>query len=318
MPDARPARSKVRSRCNHNGHVPRVSVLLTCFNHAAYLPIALQSALQQTFTDLEIVALDDGSTDGTREALAQIDDIRVRVLLNEANIGTYATINRGIENSTGEFVAILNDDDVWAPDKIDLQVRLMDSDPEIGLVHTGGYFIDGNGNRLVDSAPMGFIFPSLPTGRRLADLIDHNQIITSSVLIRRSVLEEVGKFDPSFYGFGDWQMWLRIARKYKVGFCPSELTLYRIHPGNSANNQARMHEDSRRIREWISTEFTDMGAEVQAHNWACLGTERGWLGEGRGGRAAYAESIKLNPRRLKSYARWLTTFLPTAAFRRLS
>src|SRR5579862_8195176 len=212
----------------------QVSILLTCYNHLAFLPDAFQSIQDQTFGDFEIIALDDGSTDSTREWLSSQTDPRLRIVFNESNLGTYGTLNVGLKASQGEYIAILNDDDVWAPDKLQAQLELYKSDSKFGLVHTSGWFIDGEGKRHSSEAPLGFPFPHLESGDVLPSLMDHNQIITSSVLIRREAFEQCGPFDSNFYGCGDWHMWLRIAQKYPIGFVDKPLTFYRVHGANAA------------------------------------------------------------------------------------
>lgn len=300
--------------------MPEVSILLTCYNHLRFLPAAYQSVLDQTFQDYEILAIDDGSTDGTREWLKKREGGKMRCIFNETNLGTYATLNVGIQASTGRYVAIFNDDDLWLPEKLERQIALFESDPKIGLVHTGGWFIDGDGNRHPDPAPLGFPFPHLPTGDVLASLILRNQVITSSAMLRRDVIDQLGGFDPEFYGCGDWQMWLRVAQRYLVGFVDKPLTLYRIHGTNAGLNDRKMFEDSERIRAWIATwdeSRPDLKAAF-AQNWASLGTERTWLGDKRGGRLAYRESLKRMPARLKTYLRLIATYLPQKMFRKLA
>lgn len=300
--------------------MPQATVILTCYNHLRYLPAAYQSVLDQTFQDYEILALDDGSTDGTREWLKEREGGKLRCVFNEKNLGTYATLNVGVRESNGEYLAIFNDDDLWAPGKLAAQVALVDSHPEFGLAHTSGWFIDGEGKRHLDPAPLGFPFPRLESGNVLANLMDHNQIITSSVLVRREAFDRCGLFDPAFYGCGDWHMWLRIAQKYEIGFVDEPMTFYRIHGANAALNDEKMFEDGKRIREWIST-WDESRPELRAafaHNWACLGTERTWLGDKEGGRQAYRESLRRMPGRFKTYLRLFATFLPRKAFRRLA
>lgn len=299
--------------------MPEVSILLTCYNHLRYLPAAYQSALDQTFQDYEILVIDDGSTDGTREWLKEREGGKMRCIFNEKNLGTYATLNVGLQASTGRYVAIFNDDDLWLPDKLMAQIALFESDPKIGLVHTGGWFIDGDGNRHPDPAPLGFPFPHLPTGDVLPNLMEHNQIITSSALVKREAFDRCGLFDPDFYGCGDWHMWLRIAQHYRIGQVDEPLTLYRVHGANAALNDQKMLEDDLRIREWIASwdESNPSQKAAFAHNWACVGTERTWLGDKRGGRAAYRQSLKRMPARFKTYLRLLATFLPERTFRKL-
>lgn len=300
--------------------MPRVSVLLTCYNHIAYLPTAMQSVLDQTFGDYEILALDDGSKDGTRDWLRAQNDPRIRCLFNDKNLGTYGTLNVGLRECQGEYVAILNDDDLWLPEKLQAQLDAFDANPGAGLVHTSGWFIDGKGDRHPNPRPLGFPFPHLESGDVLSHLMDHNQIITSSVLVKREAFERCGEFDPQFYGCGDWHMWLRIAQKYQIAFVDEPLTLYRVHGANAALNDEKMFEDGKRIREWIAT-WDEARPELKAafaHNWACLGTERTWLGDRSGGRRAYRESLKRMPGRFKTYLRLLATYLPKQAFRKLA
>jgi glycosyltransferase involved in cell wall biosynthesis len=308
--------------------MPRVSILLTCYNHLRYLPAALDGVLSQTSQDYEILALDDGSKDGSREWLNDREaEGKVRCIFNEQNLGTYATLNVGLKEAKGEFIAVLNDDDLWAADKLLRQVELMDANPKIGLVHTGGWFIDADGNRIADPKPLGFEFPRTHTSDILATEIHFNHIITSSALVRRECFERQGFFDPSFYGCGDWHMWLRIAREWHVGYVDEPLTFYRVHGKNASLDSEKMDEDGTRIREWITTWQGDFEPRFPtepdlrgafAHNWACLGTTYTWAGEPAKGRHAYSESLKVLPGRFKSRLRWLATFLPRKAFRRLS
>lgn len=301
--------------------MPRVSILLTSYNHREYLPLAVESIRAQTFSDYEILALDDGSTDGSREWLAAQPDLMCH--FHPKNLGTYGNLNYGIEHSTGEFIAVFNDDDLWGPRKLELQVAQMDADPLIGLNHTWGDFIGPDGN-VVTGEPLGFPFPRTGTGDMFPTLIDHNQIITSSALFRRECVTKVGPFDPTFYGCGDWQMWLRIAEHYHVGHIEEKQVFYRVHPTNACRNDEKMDADSLRIREWLAARDLNERASREpalhaalAHNWACLGTARTWAGDPRAGRAAYRQSLKLRPNRWQTWVRWAATWLPTPAFRRL-
>ena len=300
--------------------MPTVSILLTCYNHLRYLPAAYQSIVDQTFDDYEILALDDGSTDGTREWLREREGAKLRCIFNEKNLGTYATLNVGLREAKGDYIAVFNDDDLWAPRKLEAQLELFKSNERLGLVHTSGWFIDADGNRHPDPKPIGFYFPHLESGDVLARLIDHNQIITSSVLVNREAFGTCGDFDPDFYGCGDWQMWVRIARRFEIGLVDEPLTFYRVHGSNAAFNAEKMFQDEKRIREWIAS-WDDPRRDLRAalaHNWACLGTERTWLGDPKGGRKAYWQSARQMPWRLKTYLRLVATLLPQKTFRKLA
>ncbi len=301
--------------------MPRVSVLLTCYNHMRFLPEALASVRQQTFQDYEIIAIDDGSTDGTREWLQQQQDIK-RVF-NDKNIGTYASLNLGLQSSTGEFVAILNDDDVWLPKKLERQLDLFAAHPKIGLVHTGGYFIDGEGHTL-EGSPLGFAFPRFATGDVLLGLVYENKIIASASLTRRECFQKLGSFNESYFGSGDWEMWFRVAEEYHVGFVDETLTLYRVHGDNASKKLDRIWVDDQMLREWMTPRLSKLDARfvehdakrAQAFNQAALGTVRALNGHPGKAREAYAKSISMQPNRLKSYLRYVATFLPRNVFRR--
>ena len=310
--------------------MPRVSILLTCYNHLRHLKVALDCIRAQSFTDYEIVALDDGSTDGTREWLAQLKTdepaLPLRLYFNEKNLGTYGTLNKGLSVASGELIAVFNDDDVWLPRKLEEQVAMLDAHPEIGLVHTAGYFIDDEGKELKKN-PLGFPWPKTSTGDVLIELIERNRIIASSVLVRRECFEAVGRFNESYFGSGDWEMWYRIAEKYHVGHIDRPLTLYRVHAGSASHHKDRVSDDDRRIREWMVPRiqaYEDRGwpesarRRILAHGWACIATDRVWLGDAKGGRRAYVESLKLMPWRLKSALRYVLTFLPRRLFRALN
>lgn len=302
--------------------MPKVSVILTCFNHLEFLPQAVQSILNQTFQDLEIVAIDDGSTDGTREWLK--DRAReINVILNEANIGTYGSLNRAIEASSGEFIAILNDDDYWAPEKLERQLAAMEPNSAVGLCHVGGQFVDDRG-QVLSGSPLGFEYPKTSSGMILWELIYHNKIIPSSAMLRRSALEQTGLFDASFFGCGDWQLFLRLAELFEIVYVDEPLLYYRVHPGNASRNTEKMDEDDDRIRTWIESRTPELLKanpgdrrlfDALAHNYACLGTIRTMKGDAYAGRRAYAKSMRMLPLRLKSYIRWLASFLPRKTFR---
>lgn len=299
--------------------MPRVSILLTCYNHLAYLPACLEGVRSQTFQDFEIIAIDDGSTDGTREWLSQQPDLIT--IFNEQNLGTYGTLNVALARAQGEFIAVLNDDDLWAPRKLQAQLDLFDAHPEIGLVHTDGHFIDGKGDRM-EGSPLGFEFPRTETGDVLVDLIYANKIIASAVLVRRACFDQVGSFNEEYFGSGDWEMWMRVAEKWHVGFVSEPLTMYRVHGANASHKLERIWRDDEKLRVWIDERSGSYPASPRmhaalAHNQACLGTVRTLNGNPRAGRAAYARSIRMQPGRLKSYLRWLATFAGPRVFRRL-
>jgi glycosyltransferase involved in cell wall biosynthesis len=266
--------------------------------------------------------VDDGSTDGTRDWLSATSIPMLR-LFNEHNLGSYGSLNHALAHSKGDLIAVLNDDDVWLPNKLARQVEAMDSNPRVGLVSTGGVFIDHASKPMADPRPLGFAYPRLPDGDALPALIEFNKVINSAALVRREAIEAAGGWNPGFYGCGDWHLWLQVAQKWEGRFIDEPLTLYRVHPHQASRNESKMNDDSRRIREWIATWDAAQYAsrpgvtEALAQNWAALGTERMWAGEPKGAREAFRQSLCIRPQRWKTRLRLAATYLGEPAFKAL-
>ncbi len=296
---------------------PTVSVLIPSYNHARFLPIALQSVFDQTYRDYEIVVVDDGSSDESVAILQSYGD-RIRLFV-QSNRGTYPTLNRLIVESRGRYLAILNSDDMWAPTKLEKQVPILERQPEVGLVHTGGYFIDGEG-RIQPGNPLGFEWPRTPSGNIIEALVRHNKIIASSVLVRRECFERLGGCREDLFGSGDWEMWFRIALEYDIAYIDEPLTMYRVHGANASFQHRRVYEDDIKVRTetihacearlWQRANSRHAMRLALAHSYACLGTEYALLGDRRSARKAYLHSLRLYPLRIKSLLRWGLTFLP--------
>jgi glycosyltransferase involved in cell wall biosynthesis len=207
--------------------LPLVSVIIPVYNRAHTLPATLQSVQAQTWRPLEIVAIDDGSTDDSLALLrdfAAASDIPLQ-LRTRGNRGVTASRNEGLGLARGEFIAFVDSDDLWSPDKIERQMGLLSARPEIGLCHTGVEQIDEHARplqRYLDPDPAC-------RGRWLLAQIESNHIQTSSVLMRREVFESTGRFDESLRACEDWDYWIRVASRHGIEFLPEHLTQMRQH-----------------------------------------------------------------------------------------
>jgi len=208
-----------------------VAVVIPTYNQAQYIGSTIESVQLQTFTDWELFVIDDGSADNTAEIVRRfLGDKRIHYQ-RQQNAERAVARNRGVEKSIAPYIAFLDADDLWHPEKLAKQVRALTAQPDVGLVYTLADTIDPAGNRLQKSG-------RLPThsGRVFDQLLRSNFIINSSVLLRRSLLMKVGLFDTHLPVFGseDWDLWLRIARQYPVCVVDRELTFYRVHPENTS------------------------------------------------------------------------------------
>ncbi|MBX6377399.1 MAG: glycosyltransferase [Clostridia bacterium] len=207
--------------------VPRVSVVIPVYNHEEFVAEAVGSALNQTYRDLEVIVVDDGSTDGTPAKVAAFAD-RIRSF-RKANGGTASALNLGIREARGELIAWLSSDDVFLPEKIDLQVRYLDAHPHVGLCYTDFYVIDARG--AVTGEVRCTSLPNREAWTRA--LLSQGCLINgSTTLIRRNLLAEVGGFDESLPQAHDLDLWIRLSLRTEFGHIPQSLVKYRWHHKN--------------------------------------------------------------------------------------
>ena len=232
-----------------------VSVVIPAYNHARYLAAAIDSALAQTYAPVELIVVDDGSTDDTPRVLAAYGD-RIRVI-RQPNQGAGAARNAGLAASRGEYVAFLDSDDIWLPRKLELQMARFDADPDLGLVHCGAETIDEEGRTI------GYLLDGLE-GWVASDLLRLDREVMgpgSDIVVPRRVAEEVGGFDERLPPSEDWDFSYRIAARYRVGYVAEPLIRYRQHGGGIHLNIPKM-EKSMLIA--LEKAFASPDASVQA------------------------------------------------------
>jgi glycosyltransferase involved in cell wall biosynthesis len=217
--------------------MPKISVIIPAYNAMTYLPETLDSVIAQTFKDFEVLVVDDGSTDDTPVYVASHTDSRVK-LIAQSNQGTAAARNNGISQAKGEYVAFLDADDLWRKEKLEKQVQILDSRPEIGLVYTWLELIDHTGkslNKVLASDVEGYVWKEMVTNCRISGGSQH--------LIRRKCFEEVGGFATDLHFAEDWEMLIRLSSRYHFAGVKEPLVLYRQHPNNKSKNCERMLKD---------------------------------------------------------------------------
>jgi glycosyltransferase involved in cell wall biosynthesis len=206
--------------------MPTVSVVVPTRGRARFLHLALGSALRQRGVDLEIVLVDDGSSEDVLPWSRGLDDERIRIVRHEHPQGVSAARNTGISASQGEWVAFLDDDDLWAPEKLSRQLSTAGSSGR-RWIYTGAIAIDAHDRVL-------HIEPVLEAEPLLARLPHLNVVPTSNVLVHREALRAVGPFDPRLRLTEDWDLYLRLARLEMPAFVPQHLVAFRTHPDQSS------------------------------------------------------------------------------------
>ncbi|MBW4616220.1 MAG: glycosyltransferase [Desmonostoc vinosum HA7617-LM4] len=209
--------------------MPKVSIIIPAYNAMNYLPDALESVLQQTFTDFEVLIIDDGSSDNLVQWAGELANSQVRLIVQKKQ-GVAVARNTGIANAKGEYIAFLDADDLWKPTKLEKQVCYLDNHPDIGLVHTNMVLINQEGKS------SGRVMKSHAEGDALKQLLEKNTITTSSVIVRNCCLTNIGDFDISLRYSQDWDMWVRIAARYRFAVIKEPLVCYRQHANNATKN----------------------------------------------------------------------------------
>ncbi len=213
--------------------MPKISIIIPTYNRVRYIKDAIDSVLAQEYNDYEIIVMDDGSTDKTKESLdAYIKSGKIRYFYQE-NKGISVARNRGINESVGKYLAFLDSDDLWLPDKLKEQVRIFDSS-DVGLVYSYARFLN-----TVDEH---FEIKPKFISQTFQEMLNcPTQLPTSTVMLRRECINKVGNFDEKLGIFEDLELWIRVAQHYKIKFIDKILAVHRLHGNNTAYDQEKIH-----------------------------------------------------------------------------
>jgi len=229
--------------------MPTVSVIIHTYNNEKFIAETVESVLNQTYKDYAVIVVDDGSVDGTRDALIPYMQ-KIRYHYKE-NGGIASAKNAGISLSETEFVAFLDHDDLWVPDKLQLQMEHFNENPQIGLVYAK-YTSFRDGKELRTKPEKGY------SGWIFKELLAKSFIQTSTVVVKRECLDAVGPYDETFSLGDEYDMFLRIAQKFQCGFVDKGLTRYRVHDTNASNNDFLFDNENLGVYKKIYNNFTDL------------------------------------------------------------
>jgi glycosyltransferase involved in cell wall biosynthesis len=233
-----------------NSTFPLVSICIPTFNAVRWILVCLESALAQTYPRLEVLIIDDGSTDETVEVIRSVDDERIRLLVNEQNIGLAQNWNKCVGMSRGNFIKFLFHDDILYPECVERMMRLLLSNENVGLVFSPrDVIVEGDPENKLTKIWLQNC-TTLHTRFHTIEPVNHGRDLftqyldrglrgnwigePSSVLIRKECFTRLGLFNPSLYQVCDIEMWLRIMFSYDIGFLPEKLTAFRFHSDSTS------------------------------------------------------------------------------------
>lgn len=223
----------MRTKLKMNNLIPTVSVIIPAYNSEKFICESIESVLKQTFKHYEIIIIDDGSNDNTKNKIERFKESINYLYQN--NLGPSVARNSGLKVARGQYIAFLDADDIWLPNKLELQVEFLDRNPDIGLVSCDALAFNEQ-NVLIASMSKE---RNLYSGWVFERLLRENFLNTDNVLIRKQVFKDVGMFNEVLKFCEDYDLWLRIANKYRIGYIDKILTKYRIHTSNRSGQNKK-------------------------------------------------------------------------------
>lgn len=216
--------------------MPIISVIIPAYNAEKTIKETIDSVLNQTFTDFELIVINDGSEDSTLDIVSSIPDPRIKVF-SYSNSGPQKSRNRGLEKASGEYIALLDSDDLWTQDKLEAQLQALQENPDVLVAYSWTDYIDEFGD---------FLYPGshvTETGDVYAKLLVKNFLENgSNPLICRDALTKIGGFDESLLGSQDWDLYLRLASQYNFTAVPRSQILYRLSSHSISSNIFRQEK----------------------------------------------------------------------------
>lgn len=291
---------------------PLVSVVIPTYNRLEPLKRALASVLFQSYRRLEVVVVDDGSSDGTVDYLHTVDDERLKFVANEVNLGAAAARNIGIASSCGKYVAFQDSDDVWLPDKLEIQVsELESSGPDVSVSYSQVVRVDGANVALV---------PAIAGNTGPADifraLLQENVVPLPAAVVRREALESTGAFDVQLPRLQEWELWLRMAESHRFIFTTTPLVVSFFSSDSISRNQAALISALRIVLEKHYEAFRRAGPSLLAGHLSALAHLEMMNGDAAAGRRYLRGALEVDPT-TKARLKLLAAQLGQTAYRRL-
>jgi len=284
--------------------MPLVSVLMPSYNHEKYLRESIESILDQTLKDLELVVVDDASSDNSKEIIQEyaLRDKRVKAVFHERNMGIAKTVNHAIDESSGKFIAFTASDDVWMPKKLEIQAGILTKNEDL-VVWSDGVIIDETGEVSAK------LFVDLQcarkrkkSGRILDELLAGNYVFGTSRILKRTNINGI-RFDEKLRYLDDYRFEIDLAKRYEYYYIDEPLAKYRIHPRNTilSNRRDLVEESLSLCKEFIREFDSDMSNRTRARNLSAIGGAYIYLHRLEPGRSYLLKAIKHDPFHLEAY-----------------
>ena len=294
--------------------MPKISVVIPVYNGSKYIEETLNSVLNQSYKDFEIIVIDDGSTDNTSEIVNRFPS-PVRLIQNKHN-GKSFSRNIGIRAARGELISFVDADDLWMPNKLEVQIEYLKNHPEFEWIYSDCYIFEGSSEHIVDI--WSRTAKKIYSGNILKQLLNDCLIPSPTPMVSRRIFDDVGFFDETFLRHQpeDWDMWLRIASRYPIGSINEPLALLRKH-----ENSLTAKEDPLKTFEGImyvvqraisrdKERIGNLANKVLSSRYLSFGKGLARMSGRREARTMYFNALRYNPLNIKAYTFYLLQFLP--------
>lgn len=288
---------------------PTISIIIPTYNRAHLIHRAINSVLNQTYQDFEIIIVDDGSTDNTEEAVRSFNDSRIEYIRHEKNQGAAVARNTGIKAAKGEYIAFQDSDDEWFPQKLEKQMKVFETaSPEVGVVYTGFWCMANNKKRYVPSKSV-----KQKEGNIFKELLKGSFITTQSIVVRKKCFESAGLFDENLPRFQDWELALRLS-KHSEFKCVDEPLLISYHTTGSISRDLKALIKASEIIMTKHFEDFSKDRKLLARYLFGFGISLCLDGQYEKGRHYIFRAVKLNPLHVKFVSVAFLSFLGRNAF----
>jgi glycosyltransferase involved in cell wall biosynthesis len=292
--------------------MPAVSVIIPTYNRAALLRRSVESVLNQSFRDFEVIIVDDASTDETVEVVKLFEDGRIKYLRREKRGGEAAARNTGIAHATGKYIASHDSDDEWMPQKLAKQMRIFEGSSEgIGVVYTGFWRIEGNRKTYLPPSRI-----DKKEGRIHRELLRGNFVGTPTTVVKRECFEKSGCFDERLRHLVDWEMWIRISERYHFMCVNEPLVISQRMRDSVSTNEFALIEAHEYILKKHFNKFADY-REILAGEEYWIGNLWCQIGNKRRGREYFKRAISTRPLNVKYLGAWILSFMSHEKYGRL-
>jgi len=290
---------------------PTVSIIIPTYNRRQSIGRSIESVLNQTYRDFELIIVDDGSTDNTKELVADFNDERIRYVRHEENKGEAAARNTGIKAARCDYIAYQDSDDEWLPEKLARQIELLENaSPEVGVIYTGFWKAENHKRTYVP-----FSWVSQKNGDIHKELLKGNFIGSPVVLIKKECFNKVGLFDEKLRNLVDWEMWLRVSKYYHFKCIDEPLVIAHYHSDNVSSNHHAFIETLESVLEKYSDEFTS-DKKLMAKCYIDIGNLLVVHKETQNGRNYLIKAIKLYPFNIKLLLVIFFTFFGLSVYKK--